>query len=211
MSIAVIGPSHAKQLEMAIATGDLKVDSGTYVKGFKAAPIYTEPILNEVRKCSNFDVIYLYVTGSLRFNFLHQQMKQRFLVSTKRYELGLQKKAFLFDRNLLSSTEVVATMDQHLQLWLDFYASRFPQVRFIFWCDFISTWRKARRFGVPKTAPRNMYHDWAKRNPNHVDLEAFVKRTGLTIPDLVQRNDPHKNARGRKLFMEYLLSETKAQ
>jgi len=207
MNIAILGPSHALQLRAAIDQKELNPSKGVYVKGFQSAPVFVEPILREAQKCSHCGVIYLYVISSMRFNFLYKSMSQRIFVSTEHYEKALDRNPFLFSRDLMKSQDVVGVVDQHLQKWLNYYSVQFPQVRFIFWCEFVTRWKKSTSHHKHKGLQRFSYKDWVEKNPNHVDLDDFVESTGLTVPDLLKPKDNHKNRLGRRLFLEYLVSD----
>ena len=101
-------------------------------------------------------------------------------------------------------------MDQHLQRWLDYYSARYSRIRFIFWSDFISQWKKSNKNRLNAGVSRKLYDDWAQENSNHVNLFDFVKNSGSSLKELLQKDSIHKNALGRQRFLEILISNARS-
>lgn len=204
--IAIIGPSHAKQLQLAQKRGELPAADGIYIRGYQSAPIYSQYILDEMHYCKDCKKIFLYVCSSLRFNFRHDEMHKRLTISHSEHDASFKRDARLFHPGLLKNAEVVSRTSRHLRLWLEWYRDRYPQVRFVFWCDYMSFLKqRARRRGP--TVPRDGYHAFRRDHPECVDIEEFQDRTQRPWRQLLQADQLHKNALGRKMFVDYLLGQ----
>ena len=146
MNYSILGPSHAVQIKKAISESKIaKVEGLLQVNGYQSIPIFCEQILNDAIKMSkNSDIFYLYVTNTSRFNFFYKHFLDDFLhlIPERTYAEVLLKNPSLTKKSLLYKQKIITIVENHKLRWLKLYSNLFPNLRFIFWCDYCLSQRQ---------------------------------------------------------------------
>ncbi len=201
MKVSILGPSHAKQLAESKLSGELQCPPNFYIKGIQSCPIFSEHMIEEVTARSKLsDYVYVYSPASMRFNFLHEKMNERLMISKAQHDFYFNEDPYLYEPDLLKDKSVVSTMDHHLRKWLDWYSAEFSNVSFIFWCDFVSEKKSTKE---SREIKRDSYSSLA-RNYKHLDLEALVSFSGGRLLDMLKTNQSHKNLYGQQQLIKFL-------
>lgn len=155
--------------------------------GSTSCPIYHENFINAVQErytSGKYNTIFAFVLKSVLFNSLVDWMqngldqgdcKLRMNHDVYLKSLDNPKKWYILEE-LLKHEPTIDIQNKFYKMWLDWYVVNFPNVKFVFWCEFSDEYTSKRNW-LPHLCYDELYERY---KTNCVDLYTFANKYDIS-------------------------------